>query len=99
LSATAILASAVDAGVVTGPDAQLILDTRIAGHSLREAAERLGLPYERAKKRRQRSEARWATWWTNGATPVPVRRRARPSHGEEVACTATRPTRAGATPG
>ena len=85
LSATAMLASAVDAGVVTGPDAQLILNTRIVGQSLREAAQRLGLPYEGAKKRRQRAEARWGTWWTNGATPVPVRGRARPSRGEEVA--------------
>lgn len=73
LSATAMLASAIDAGVVTGPDAQLILDTRIVGQSLRETAQRQGLPYEGAKKRRQRAEARWATWWTNGATPVRVR--------------------------
>jgi hypothetical protein len=85
LSATAMLASAIDAGVVTGPDAQLILDTRIVGQSLREAAHRQGLPYEGAKKRRQRAEARWATWWTNGATPVPVRCRARAPRGEEGA--------------
>jgi hypothetical protein len=79
LSADAILASTVDAGVVTDQDAQLILDTRIAGHSLRDAARRLGLGYESAKKRRQRAEARWATWWTSGATPVSLR------------CTASRP--------
>ncbi len=70
LSAAAMLASAVDAGVVTDRDAQLILDTRIAGRSLRDAAQRLGLRYETAKKRRQRAEARWATWWTAGTTPL-----------------------------
>jgi hypothetical protein len=63
LSAAAMLASAVDAGVITGRDAQLILHTRIAGRSLHETARRMDLGYETAKKRRQRAEARWATWW------------------------------------
>jgi hypothetical protein len=85
LSAAALLAAAVDAGVVTARDAQLILDTRIAGHSLREAAQQLGLRYETAKKRRQRAEARWATWWTTGATPVSLRRSAGRPRYEEVA--------------
>jgi hypothetical protein len=66
--ADALLAGAIDAGLLTAQDAQLILDTRIAGHSLRAAAQRLGLRYEAAKKRRQRAEARWASWWT-GAGP------------------------------
>jgi hypothetical protein len=85
LSAAAMVASAVDAGVVTDQDARLILDTRIAGLALREAAQRLGLRYETAKKRRQRAEARWATWWTSGATPVPLRRTAGHPLCEEVA--------------
>jgi hypothetical protein len=85
LSAAAMLASAVDAGVVTDRDAQLILETRIAGCSLREAARRLGLGYEAAKKRRQRAEARWAAWWTSSATPVPLRYGADRSRCEEVA--------------
>jgi hypothetical protein len=85
LSAAAMLASAVDAGVVTDRDARLILDTRIAGRSLREAAQRLGLRYETAKKRRQRAEARWASWWTSGATPVFVRRTGGRPRCEEVA--------------
>jgi hypothetical protein len=67
-SADTILAGAVAAGVLLPADAQLILDTRIAGHSLRAAARRQGLPYEVAKKRRQRAEARWANWWTTNAT-------------------------------
>lgn len=66
--ADALLAGAVDAGLLTAQDAKLILDTRIAGHSLRAAARQLGLRYEAAKKRRQRAEARWARWWT-GAGP------------------------------
>jgi hypothetical protein len=41
-----MLAAAVHAGVVAGRDAQLILETRIAGRSLREAALRLELGYE-----------------------------------------------------
>jgi DNA-directed RNA polymerase specialized sigma24 family protein len=71
--------------VVTARDAQLILDTRIAGRSLREAAQRLGLRYETAKKRRQRAEARWATWWTSGEMPVALRRTAGRPRREEVA--------------
>jgi hypothetical protein len=74
LSAAAMLASAVEAGVVSDPDAQLILATRVAGHSLREAARDLGLGYDAAKKRRQRAEARWAAWWTSVAARVPGRR-------------------------
>jgi hypothetical protein len=85
LSAAAILASAVDAGVVTDRDAGLILATRIAGRSLREAARRLGLGYEAVKKRRQRAEARWATWWTSSATLAPLRYSAGRSRCEEVA--------------
>jgi hypothetical protein len=85
LSAAAMVASAVDAGVVTDRDARLILDTRIAGRSLREAAQRLGLGYEAVKKRRQRAEARWASWWTSSATPVSRRRTAGHRPCEEVA--------------
>jgi hypothetical protein len=85
LSAAAMLASAVNAGVVTDQDAQMILDTRIAGRSLREAAQRLGLRYETAKKRRQRAEARWATWWTSGETPPGLRRTDGRPRREEVA--------------
>jgi DNA-directed RNA polymerase specialized sigma24 family protein len=40
-------------------DAALIHATRVGGLSLIEAASLLGLPYETAKKRRQRAEAVW----------------------------------------
>jgi hypothetical protein len=85
LSAAAMLASAVEAGVVTDRDAQLILDTRIAGRSLRAVAQRLGLRYETAKKRRRRAEARWATWWTSSATPASLPRTPGHPRREEVA--------------
>jgi hypothetical protein len=85
LSAAAMLAPAVDAGVVTNRDAQLILDTRIAGRSLRDTARRLDLGYEAAKKRRRRAEARWAIWWTSSATPVSPRRSAGGPPCEETA--------------
>jgi DNA-directed RNA polymerase specialized sigma24 family protein len=67
-SADTMLAGAVAAGVLLPADAQLILVTRIAGHSLRAAARYQGVSYETAKKRRQRAEARWANWWTTNAT-------------------------------
>jgi hypothetical protein len=63
LSPDALLASAVDAGVLTDDEARLIFDTRIADRALPEVASRLGLRYEAAKKRRRRAEARWAAWW------------------------------------
>jgi hypothetical protein len=63
LSPRMLLASAVHAGVLTDREARLIFDTRIAGHTLTEAARQLGLRYEAAKKRRQRAETRWAGWW------------------------------------
>jgi hypothetical protein len=85
LSAGAMLAFAVDTGVVTAQDARLILDTRIVGLSLRDAARRLGLPYETAKKRRQRAEVRWASWWTNGTARTSHRRRPSPLRREELA--------------
>lgn len=54
---------AVDAGKLTAAEAWLIHATRITGHSLGEVARRLDIGYEAAKKRRQRAEARWVTWW------------------------------------
>jgi hypothetical protein len=66
LSPGALLASAVDARVLTEQDARLIFDTRIAGRPLPEVARQIGLHYEVAKKRRQRAEAAWAAWWTPG---------------------------------
>jgi hypothetical protein len=70
-SAHTMLAGAVAAGVLSPVDAQLILDTRIAGYPLRGAAGRLGLAYETAKKRRQRAEVRWANWWTSNSARSP----------------------------
>lgn len=51
------LRSAVAAGVISQTDAYLVLGTRIYGAELADAARELGVPYERAKKRRQRAEA------------------------------------------
>jgi hypothetical protein len=82
--AAAMLASAVDGGVISDRDAELILTTRVAGRSLREAARHLGLGYDAAKKRRQRAEARWAAWWTTGAARVPGRRRRDRSERDQV---------------
>jgi hypothetical protein len=63
LSASTLLATAVNAGVLGEHDARLIYETRIAGRPLREIATRLGLGYEAAKKRRRRAEVAWAGWW------------------------------------
>jgi hypothetical protein len=63
LSPRGLLAGGVDAGVLAGHEARLIFDTRVAGRTLPEVADELGLAYETAKKRRRRAEARWAAWW------------------------------------
>jgi hypothetical protein len=63
LSPWGVLAAAVDAGVLAEHEARLIFDTRVAGRTLPEVADELGLAYEAAKKRRRRAEARWAAWW------------------------------------
>jgi DNA-directed RNA polymerase specialized sigma24 family protein len=63
LSPRGVLAAAVDAGVLAEHEARLIFDTRVAGCTLPEVADELGLAYETAKKRRRRAEARWAAWW------------------------------------
>lgn len=63
LSAEAIFAMAVDAGVLTPRDVVLIDATRRGGMPMSDAARVLGIGYEAAKKRRQRAEAGWAGWW------------------------------------
>jgi len=57
-----LLGQAVNAGVVTREGAWLTWATRCAGITLAEAAELLGIGYEAAKKRRQRTEAALAGW-------------------------------------
>jgi hypothetical protein len=69
LSPRALLAAA-DAGVLAEHEARLIFDTRVAGRTLPEVADELGLAYETAKKRRWRAEARWAAWWLPDMRPV-----------------------------
>jgi hypothetical protein len=59
----AAVATAVDTDVRSHQDAHLIHDTRVVSVSPRQAAQRHGLGYEAAKKRRQRAEARWVAWW------------------------------------
>ena len=63
----------VDAGVLGHQNAHLILDTRVAGMPFRQAAQRHGLGYEAARKRRQRAEARWVAWWLPDTAPTPPR--------------------------
>lgn len=82
LSAATLLVIAVDAGVIADQDARLIFATRFAGRPLRDAARRLGIGYETAKKRRQRAEARWAAWWTSNGTDVPDRSNLPPTREE-----------------
>jgi hypothetical protein len=62
--------AAADAGVLAEHEARLIFDTRVAGRTLPEVADELGLAYETAKKRRWRAEARWAAWWLPDMRPV-----------------------------
>lgn len=51
------LSHLIRAGSLSEPDLRLILDTRVNGRSLSDAAKAEGLTYEAAKKRRQRAES------------------------------------------
>jgi hypothetical protein len=57
-----VLASAVDAGVLSAADAELIGATRLDGEPLCMAAVRLGLSHAAVKKRRIRAETRLVAW-------------------------------------
>lgn len=57
-----LLAEAVEAGVIVGEDAQLILATRIDGVGLQLLAELHSLSYELLKKRRLRAEDALRAW-------------------------------------
>jgi DNA-directed RNA polymerase specialized sigma24 family protein len=60
-----VLEQAVAAGVVSKMAAELVAASRIEELSLRELAGRWGVGYEALRKRRQRAEARLATWLTD----------------------------------
>lgn len=62
-----LLELAVDAQVITEPDAWLVRATRLDGVPLRHAAQQLRVGYEAARKRRQRVEQRCAVWWSTHA--------------------------------
>jgi hypothetical protein len=57
-----LLGDAIEAGVITAEDAQLILDTRIDGVPLRAAAEECGLTYTLLRQRRLRAEDALRAW-------------------------------------
>ena len=79
-----VLAGAVAKGVVCAEDAELIGATRLEGVSLQVAAERLGVAYPAARKRRNRAEAALVDWLTSerysGLSFVPNRPPSAPSH-------------------
>lgn len=66
-----LLDEAVRSGALGSVDAVLISATRLDGLRLREVAALLGLSYEAAKKRRQRAEWSWGTWWVARNQPKP----------------------------
>ena len=53
-----LLARAVSLGVISASDAELVLETRIDGRELADAAASRGVPYNTVKLRRQRAERR-----------------------------------------
>src|SRR6266540_3503855 len=57
-----VLADAVADGVLTAVEAELVGETRLGGVPLGELADRWGISYQAAKKRRQRAEARLVRW-------------------------------------
>jgi hypothetical protein len=64
-----VLVKAVEAGVLCAEDAELIGATRIGGLSLEVAADRLGITYAAARKRRTRAEATVVEWITSDDYP------------------------------
>jgi hypothetical protein len=62
-----VLEEAVDAGVLSRMEAELVAASRIEEVPLRELAGRWGVGYEALRKRRQRAEARLADWLTDPA--------------------------------
>lgn len=76
VAAGLILDHAAQAGVIAPIDAALIAATRLAGLTIREAADLIGIDPEAAKKRRQRVEPALAAWWLtmdmpdHGAVPA-----------------------------
>lgn len=87
LSAGTLWTLAINAGVLTRRDVTLVGATRLGGLQLRDTAQLLGVPYECAKKRRQRAEAAWVAWWApertgrsrDAAIASPPTRPARPA--------------------
>jgi len=72
-----LLARAVALGVVSAADAELVLETRIDGRELADAARARGAPYNTVKVRRQRAERRLLLLL--GLPPVPRGRQRRRS--------------------
>lgn len=60
-----ILAKAVAEGVVCAEDAALVGETRLCSLPITEAAQRLGIDLEAARKRRQRAEGALRRWITS----------------------------------
>ncbi|MFE0025114.1 sigma-70 family RNA polymerase sigma factor [Amycolatopsis sp. NPDC059021] len=63
-----VLAAAVEAGVITGSEAELISATRVGDVALAEAAHARGQSYDTAKHTRHRAEARLTAYLTDSAT-------------------------------
>lgn len=61
---------AVDAGVVTSQEAELIATTRLGSDTLRELAEQYGIAYDALQRRRYRAEARLAAWLSGAGASV-----------------------------
>ena len=64
-----VLSRAVDAGVISESDAELICATRLDGEDMAAFAERSGLSYNAVKIRRQRAEQRLAAFLTDAPRP------------------------------
>ncbi|MGW4826264.1 sigma-70 family RNA polymerase sigma factor [Amycolatopsis japonica] len=66
-----VLAAAIEAGVVTSSEAELISATRIGDVALIDAAHARGQSYDTTKHTRNRAEARLATYLADGAIDAP----------------------------
>lgn len=68
-----VLVRAVDEGVISATDAELIGATRLGEMTMRQAAEKWGATYQAIRHRRVRAEARLVAWIRDGFGTEPTR--------------------------
>lgn len=87
-----VLAAAVEEGVITDSEAELISATRVGAVALAEAAHARGQAYDTAKHTRNRAEARLAAYLTDSPTDTTPEHGAHPGDSAPPPAGKSRPT-------